>query len=95
MREESNELHAMRTAVESPLVQLKDREVPAKSFLAAKLEQIEMNQPAADTAPDFPKGAFRLSLLSVCGYSTGPHNFIGLLDSWVDPEVQCHSPRNL
>ena len=43
-----NEHHAMRLAVEVALGKLKDKEVPAKSVLAAKLEQIESNQPVAE-----------------------------------------------
>ncbi|CAE7262448.1 unnamed protein product [Symbiodinium sp. CCMP2456] len=43
-----NEHHAMRLAVEAAVGKLKDKEVPAKSVLAAKLEQIENNQPVAE-----------------------------------------------
>ena len=45
---QANELRAMRQAVEATRGRLKDKEVPAKSFLASKLEQIELNQPAAE-----------------------------------------------
>ena len=43
-----SEQHSMRVAVEAVLGSLKDKEVPSRSFLATKLEQIEANQPAVE-----------------------------------------------
>ena len=44
-----SEQHGMRVAVEAILGKLKDREVPSRSMLAAKLEQIESNQPVVES----------------------------------------------
>ena len=43
-----SEQHSMRVAVEAVLGKLKDKEVPSRSFLASKLEQIESNQPIVE-----------------------------------------------
>ncbi|CAE7889428.1 unnamed protein product, partial [Symbiodinium sp. KB8] len=43
-----SEQHSMRVAVEAVLGKLKDKEVPSRSLLASKLEQIESNQPIVE-----------------------------------------------
>ena len=43
-----SEQHGMRVAVEAVLGKLKDKEVPSRSLLASKLEQIESNQPIVE-----------------------------------------------
>ena len=43
-----NEQHSMRMAVEAVLGKLRDKEVPSRSMLATKLEQIETNQPVVE-----------------------------------------------
>ena len=43
-----NEQHSMRVAVEAVLGKLRDKEVPSRSMLATKLEQIETNQPVVE-----------------------------------------------
>ena len=47
-----SELHAMRLAVEAKLGKLKDKEVSCKSLIAAKLEQIEQNQPVVENVQE-------------------------------------------
>ena len=58
-----SEQHSMRVAVEAVLGKLKDKEVPSRSLLASKLEQIESNQPIVENLQEVALGSLGTSWL--------------------------------